>query len=173
MAEIPAEAVHTPQQVMALVLSGHEDVTDPEAAAVADDILHALAVAGYKIAREASSPVQGPVKECPQAATGSTESAELASCVPPSPGSSEGISEPRGVRDKSARQLRAEAAIAQMDSLHLRAERAELAIARVRRAMAKTLLQGPNAVPVVRLADLRAALDGPAAVSEQTGSGDE
>lgn len=130
----------------------------------------ANATLAARIARESFTSGQGPVKERPQAATGSTESAELASRVPSSPGSSEGISEPRGVRDKSARQLRAEAAIAQMDSLHLRAERAELAIARVRRAMAKTLLQGPNAVPVVRLADLRAALDDPA-VSEETGGG--
>lgn len=43
---------------------------------------------------------------------------------------------------------------------------AEATITRVRKAMANTLLQGPNAILVVRLADLRTALDGPAVISE-------
>lgn len=65
--------------------------------------------------------------------------------------------DPIRLRDK-ALAMRAEAE-------HLRAT-----LARVRSAMANTLLQGPNAILVVRLADLRAALDGPDA-SEQTGGG--
>ena len=42
-----------------------------------------------------------------------------------------------------------------------KAEKAEAAIARVRKAAAASFMAGPNAVDVVRVADVLAALDGP------------
>lgn len=154
--EIPAEATH------ALVTIRRDDLLltllfvagDEPVSVMPSEVLDRL------FAAASASAVQGSVKECPQSAPGSTESAETpTSRVSVPPEGAEGISEPHGEHDELAA-ARVRADVAEVVIRDLRA-----AVARVRALAARWGVTDPGARD-----EILAALDGPA-VSEQTGSG--